>query len=330
MILRPDISNEEHPLYNSNYSINTNEIQDLFTNVKQWIGNQVPGGIIYGEARLGKSTAIDCLETMLRYEYGVTLPIFRMNMTSHVLNEKNFYQQFLSDVGHDFNKGTAYEKKERLINLFTFCAQEANSKKIILFIDEANFLEEREYDWLMDIYNRLMNKKIRMTTLLFGTTDILSKRKVFIQNNKQQLIGRFMVFEYHFHGIRDIKDLQICLASYDYMLKYPYDSEWTYTKYFFPETFEEGYRLSSDAETLFSCFEKISKSVNNKTKLEIPMQYVISTINICLKTYGADGEGMSKPGVKEWRTSVDNSGFLLAERAMLSFQEENNKKTKGA
>jgi len=148
--LRPVLLRNEHPIYNSNYAINTNEISELFSKVDKWISNQDPGAIIYGEARIGKTIAIDCLETMLRHEYGEGLPIFRLNMTSHILNEKNFYEQFLSDIGHAFNKGTAFDKKERLINLFTFCAMEAKCQRIILFIDEANYLEEREYAWLMD------------------------------------------------------------------------------------------------------------------------------------------------------------------------------------
>jgi hypothetical protein len=322
MLIRPVLQRYEHPLFNSNYEINTNEIVDLYNNVEKWINNQVPGGIIYGEARLGKSTAIACLETMLHHNYGEALPIFRMNMTSYILNEKTFYEQFLSDVGHELRKGTTYEKKERLINLFTFSALEAKSYKIILFIDEANYLEEKEYAWLMDIYNRLMLKHIRLTTLLVGTIDILNKKMYFIQNKQQQLIGRFMVFEYHFHGVKTPQDLQVCLASYDFMLKYPYGSEWTYTRYFFPECYEQGYRISDDAEILLECFDKISRSLNPNNRLEIPMQYVIASINICLKTYGADGLGLEKPSVKEWQSAVDDSGFLLAERTMLRLQKE--------
>lgn len=329
MIIRPVLQRREHPIYDSDYSINTNQINELYSNIIKWIDNQVPGGIIYGAARLGKSKAIECIETMLKNDYGEALPIFRMNMTSHILNDKNFYEQFLNDVGHELKKGTAFEKKERLINLFIFSAMEANSKKIILFIDEANYLEEKEYAWLMDIYNRLMLNHISLTTILVGTNEILNKKKGFIRNNQQQLIGRFMVFEYHFHGVKNPMDLQICMASYDYMLKYPYNSDWTYTKFFFPDAFELGYKLSSDAEILYNCFDKISREVNCDSKLEIPMQYIISSINICLKTYGADGVGLDRPTAKEWRNSVEDSGFLQAERAMLSLQKEADKlKTK--
>jgi hypothetical protein len=322
MEIRPVLQRREHPIYDSDYSVNTNAILALYSDLSKWIDNQSPGGIIYGKPRLGKTKAIECVMTMLSKEYSMTLPIFRMNMTFHKLNEKRFYEQFLDDVGHALaKKGTAFEKKERLINFLVYSAVEAKSKKIVLFIDEANYLEEKEYSWLMDIYNRLMLNHISLTTILVGTNEIIEAKNIFIKNKLQQLVGRFMVHEHQFFGVKSPQDLQICLASYDIMLKYPIDSEWTYTRYFFPESFKNGYRLSNDAEIIFNCFDKMSKG-NKNGHLEIPMQYVILTINICLKTYGSDGEGLLQPTSREWDEAVNFSGFLQAERILSKIQDD--------
>lgn len=322
MEVRPVLGKREHPVYDNDYSINTGAIIALFNDVSRWIDNQSPGGIIYGKPRLGKTKAIACITKLLRKEYNPDLPIFQLNMTFHKLNEKRFYEQFLNDIGNAFaSKGTTFEKKERLINYLLNCAREANSKKIILFIDEANYLEEKEYSWLMDIYNRLMINGIHMTTLLVGTSEVLVAKQVFIKHKLQQLVGRFMVQEHHFHGVRDVKDLQICLVSYDSLLKYPLGSEWTYTRYFFPEAYKNGYRLANDAELIFDCFERFNKELNLTGKLDIPMQYIILAINICLKDYGADKACLDRPGLKEWKASIVNAGYLQAERTNLQIEK---------
>lgn len=322
MEVRPVLAKREHPIYDNDYSINTDAIMALFNDVNRWIENQSPGGIIYGKPRLGKTKAIGCITKLLRKEYNPDLPIFQLNMTFHKLNEKRFYEQFLNDIGNTFAaKGTTFEKKERLINYLINCALEAKSKKIILFIDEANYLEEKEYSWLMDIYNRLQLNGIHMTTLLVGTSEVLVAKQMFIKRKLQQLVGRFMVHEHQFHGVREIKDLQICLASYDFFLKYPVDSDWTYTRYFFPEAYQNGYRLSNDAELIFDCFEKLNEEVNLTARLDIPMQYIILAINICLKDYGADKACLERPGLKEWKTAIINAGYLQAERTNVQIEK---------
>jgi hypothetical protein len=48
------------------------------------------------------------------------------------------------------------------------------------------------------------------------------------------------------------------------------------------------YRLNYDAGTIFNCFVELIEKAELNSEIEIPMQYVILTINICLKTYGAD------------------------------------------
>ena len=51
------------------------------------------------------------------------------------------------------------------------------------------------------------------------------------------------------------------------------------------------------------------------------MQYIILAINICLKDYGADKACLDKPGLKEWKASIVNAGYLQAERTNLQIEK---------
>lgn len=67
-----------------------------------------------------------------------------------------------------------------------------------------------------NIHNRLELSGIQLTVLLVGTEDILATKSMLIQTHKQQIIGRFMIKVHRFNSVRNIQDLQICLAINDY------------------------------------------------------------------------------------------------------------------
>lgn len=320
-IKRPEIKPKTHPVFTGAYSINTNAISTLYEDVSRWIDNRLPGGIIYGRPRIGKTRAIAFLSDMLRETYGKELPTYVLNMTMHKPNENFFYSEILKDIGHDlYDKGKATEKKDRIISYFIERAISTNLKLIVLFIDEANYMFEQDFIWLMDIHNRLERFGIRLTTLLVGTKDIIHLKSYFIKSNKQQIVGRFMIHEHRFLGVKNINDLQICLASYDFGAEYPEESGWTYTKYFFPDAYDDGFTLNSQAEVLYECYRTIMQENKFTGEFEIPMQYVTLTIDNCLRRYGSDGLSYKWISANEWRAAIIDSGFIEAENYNLMFE----------
>ena len=314
MIKRPILNTGEHPIETGAYYISTKEIENLYKKVSKWISNRAQGGIIYGRPRLGKTRAIKYVTHFLKNEFGDDLPIFTTLSYQHKPNENRFYTDLLRDVGHSaYSQGKAEVKKDRLIKYFIYHATNSKHKKIILFIDEAHMLYEQDYNWLMDIYNQLDRHSITFTVILVGQKELLFQKNSFIQSNKMQLIGRFMVQEYKFSGIKCVDDLRTCLDGYDTLSEYPEDSGYSYTRYFFPDAFYEGMKLSDHAELIFNQFKEIKAEYDIKGDLEIPMQYITLTIDNCLKTYGANGKGLYWPNIHEWKESIKLSGYIEAE-----------------
>lgn len=52
----------QHPIESGNYHIATNEILNLYNVINKWIKNRLPGGIVYGRPRLGKTRAIEYMK----------------------------------------------------------------------------------------------------------------------------------------------------------------------------------------------------------------------------------------------------------------------------
>lgn len=73
----------------------------------------------------------------------------------------------------------------------------------------------------MDIHNELDREGISLTALLMGQSELVHQRTAFIQTGKAQIVGRFMVHEYKFTGVKSADDLKTCFAGYDHETEFP-------------------------------------------------------------------------------------------------------------
>lgn len=235
--------NLDNYMISNEFNIVTSAIISLDKQVFKWISDGVPGAIIYGRPRIGKTRAILYIASVLKQKYGQELPVYILNSTEHIANDKYFYTELLKAVGHEeFDKGTVSMLKERLLNKLIADACNTQYRKIVLFIDEAYNISEKDFKWLIDIYNNLYLKNIHLYVFLVGSDELLARKRALIIAKQHQIVGRFMVEECHFHGIRTSKELSICLANYDKNMMFG-NRQIILTKEFFPEAFADGKRL---------------------------------------------------------------------------------------
>lgn len=311
---RPILPPGTHPVHEGTYTIPSNEINNLYEHVKQSLENRVPGTVIHGRPRLGKTRAIDYLSKTLPLDFP-NLPIYNILTKEHNKpNEDVFFSEVLKDVGHQlYSTGKAFAKRERLSSYLIEKAKAAGQRRTVFFIDDAQLLHEAHYKWLMDISNELDRHRISLTAFLVGQDELLNQRSVFFEEEKYQIIGRFMVAPYKFYGIREVNDLKECLICYDEDSIYPDGSGWSFTKYFYPEIFEDGFRLSSYADMLHNVFIELRREAGLRKQFEIPMQYLTRTIEYALKYFGCEGDNLRELTPLNWKKAIANSGFIQAE-----------------
>lgn len=298
------------------FNITTTAIMNLQSKIMSWLSNGTPGAIIYGRPRIGKTRAILYISNTLRLKYGSELPIYVLNATVHTPTDKFFYSELLKTIGHpEFEKGTATVLKERLINAMTMTACGTKSHKIILFIDEAYNFTEKDYKWLMDVYNNLNLRDIHLSVFLVGSEELKACKNSLILSRQHQIVGRFMVEESGFHGIISIKDITICLLNFDKPLRFGNENI-ILTQYYFPEAYEKGKRLTDSADELMHEFNKVMKEMNISVTSDIPMMYFINTVKYCLNEYGIRNKALYFPDAEAWRDSILNSGYVAAERLL--------------
>lgn len=122
-----------------------------------------------------------------------------------------------------------------------------------------------------------------------------------------------MVNEFEFMGITSERDATICMLSIDKPFSIDgSNKEVILSKLFFPLAYQEGRRLSNYAKDLWEAFE-IIKEKYNITINQILMKHFMDTIIYCMKKYGIYGKTLYEPTIKEWVTSIEECGFVLAQ-----------------
>lgn len=319
--IRPFIPKGTHPVETGKYLISTNEIDRMYQTVLQWIENQIPGAIIYGRPRLGKTRAITYLMNCLPQDFGKNMPIYHVRCRRYKQpNENSFFEDLLLAVGHSSAiQGKANVKRMRLLRFLVEQADSSSTNKVVFFIDDAQRLVEMHYDWLMDLFNELEQYGITLTTILVGQKELVYQRSAFISGEKFQIVGRFMSQEYQFKGMTTLTDLKVCLTGYDDYCEYPIDSKCSFTKYFFTDSFIRGYRLQHSAEELYQVFIDLRREHGLSQKVEIPMQYITLTIEYALKKFGSNGLNLTRIEKIQWEESIKNSGYIQSELYQTSY-----------
>ncbi|MCA1319375.1 ATP-binding protein [Sutcliffiella horikoshii] len=312
---RPSIPIGGHPVETGDYIIDTIAINEILEPMRHWIQMRVPGGIIYGAPRLGKTRAIKYIQNIFEYKYPNQWLNLRIKTRKRKTpNEDAFFEFFLKDVGHDlYSQGKAVAKRNRLSNFLMDKGDQTIRKQIVLFIDDAQRLTDIEFEWLMDIYNELDSFGITLTTILVGQNELTHRRSTYLTTAKQ-IVGRFMVHEERFYGVREMDELSYMLSSYDEITEFPVGSNCSYTNFFFPNGFNKGFRLENEAEYIWSSLLELRAENGINKKVEVPMHYLISIVNHVLLEYGANNvDNIDWPTKTLWKEAIKVSGFIHAE-----------------
>ncbi|NLD80602.1 MAG: ATP-binding protein [Smithella sp.] len=291
--------------------IKTKAIHQLSAELLDLLSTSTCGAIIYGRARIGKTRAMISVADSIRDKYGENFPVIMWDITDHAITEKNFYTTLLMAMGFEQipSSSTALALKERVLNTLSIMAYETPFKKVVIMLDEAWKFTEKDFSWLMDLYNNLNHKDILLTCFLFGTHELKDIKSEFKLRGKDQIIGRFMIKEYQFYGMKEAKELMLCLVFMDNMpIKCASgNSSIMINDFFFPDRGEAKFiNLASD---YWNAFMNVRRECKIAAE-DIPMKYFIDSFIILLQKYGRFGaDRVAFPTYQELVICIKESGY---------------------
>jgi hypothetical protein len=193
-------------------------------------------------------------------------------------------------------------------------AARAGSGVVLLFCDEAQRLNENEYEWLRDVHEALDRQQIKLFTFLVGQQELLAQKTGLQIANKTQIVARLMVEEMAFYGVRNADDVATCLLGYD-ETTYPQGNSWTFTRFYVPQAFDAGYRLANDAYVLWRAFEEAHNKACLPGRLEIPMESFVRAVEIVLKERELRDDAHYCPDPTMWTHAVRHCGYVQTRHA---------------
>lgn len=303
-------------LSRKNFYILTRRLVELKQKMEMWITVDIPGAIIYGNGRVGKTTAIRYLSDALGQSYGEHFPVIQWDITDHTPTEKQFYSSFMKaiDLPDPGSRDTALVLKTRIINSLCLLGNETKHRMIILLIDEASELDHKDFIWLMDLYNSLAHHDILLLTFMFGTFALKAMKESLKQRGEAQIIGRFMSKEYVFRGICDKEELEQCLLALDQPMKIDSldNREIILPQYFFPGAYDDGKYFGFELTPIFwEAYNKVKARNGIPLDSDIPMQYFLTPFKHCLTIFGKGGPKEKYfPEQKDLEECISESGYV--------------------
>lgn len=309
------IAADLHPIETGNYRIPTPAIETFHDLIMRCLRYRIPGALIYGPSRIGKTRAIEYLRLLLAETQPKITSYHTQAEHKPRHAEGPFFANLLEAVGYpDPDRGTNATKRLRLINKIKEACSRNGAGTVILFCDEAQRYDESEYEWLRDVHDHLDRLQIRLYTILVGQQELLSVKTSFQKARKTQIVARLMVEELAFFGIRNARDVATCLQGYD-TTEFPRASGWSFTRYYMRKAFQQGYRLVDDAATLWQAFEELHHACALPGPLEIPMESFTRAVEIVLKDAELRDRSSYRPDHEAWQGAVRRCGYVQSRQA---------------
>lgn len=305
-----------HPVITRGFHIATPPLRRAFKAATEIIASGAPGCAFVAFPRFGKTYASEYFDALLREAFPAT-PIILFCARHHTRMTE---RQFCTELLRQTSAGAILDRFDiplsQVSRAWWIRAAELQARKLIVIGDEMQCMTPDGYSWLLDVTNELHRLKLRTILILFGQPELVNLRSVFLHTNRGDILGRFLSRLYAFDGIASALDLRQVMHAYDdpTELEYPAGSNWSFTRFFVPQAYKQGWRLASCALECWEQFRKLSlqrlKSSERTGKLSIGMEWVAGAIQHFL-VYSADFDCPDiKVSPENWRHAIEKSGFL--------------------
>lgn len=243
-----------HPVELDTYVMPTNALEAFVNVCVGWINSNVVGALVPGLQRIGKSLAVDYFVANFRKWLGNSVGVVSAEVLFHKggISEGAFWGDLLKSLKRPAKKRSPEDRRELFVGRLLEAGSRSEKKKVIIFIDEAQLLDDSLFKLLMGVHNELWRiYKIKCVWILVGQPELETVASTFIAEGKRQIVGRFMVDTYVFQPLTGITDFKAAVECYDLHLHHPANGP-SFTAHFAPIPWAAGYRLASDADLIYA------------------------------------------------------------------------------
>ena len=276
-----DIAYTEHPVLSPDkLRLKTMAINKLAETLHRWLWTGSTGGIIVGESRVGKTTALWELMDALKTRSGMSIPTYYYTNGGRDQNTiRSVFRQLCWDVklpvkSHD----TIDHLCDRYVHYLAEKTIAADCPYSVLFVDEVQRLQPKQLNAFAEIYDRLRMLGVALTVVpVCNQLESADLFEILEAPQYAHVRGRFFVQGANFRGLTSQEEVRYCLKQYD-TLHFPEEGP-TYTEFFLPDAASQGWRLESLSRDIWGVFREYQ---SNYQLDSWPMKYFTTTMKMLL------------------------------------------------
>jgi hypothetical protein len=310
--LVPDCVDMAHPVVRKVYSLFTPPIEELVDTCGAWIDGRVKGGTIYGPSQFGKSSGVDhwlgqLLEERLKER--VSLIIWTHQDHGSSTSPGGFHSKLLKAASDGaFARGNATKTLHRLIERFIELAYSNEGHFIVVVIDEAQGMSEKEWLWLVQLHSTLEAEGVQLCVISIASFQFNERPRDLAMTGSAHAAARFMLHDRQFRGLQNAEEIGFVLKGYDEDSEWPLGSGLSYSAGLAPRAFAEGFRISNYSHQLWDLLhECLPKGYSGKS--EFPMQSIaLAARYVLLRVAGSGSNWQNSVALQSWRDGVISSG----------------------
>lgn len=303
---------KNHPVVTRDYSLFTPSIEEMVGTVAGWIDDQVDGATIFGPSRFGKSSAVDhWLQELLSQRCGGHVPMVVWSHTDSGGSSSvgRFHAHLLHASKHPLAKAarSPLDRQHMLIERWAELASNGGGRFLVLVIDEAQGMTQREWLWLVELHSLLEKERIRLCVFSIASLQVFDEPVGMALSGGAHVAARFMLASAPFHGIRSVDELRFVLAGYDEDTEWPKRSGVSYTAGLAPDAWACGFRMAKHAEGLMQAMVD-ELPAKYEGPIEFPMKTVAQAARHALLRVAGGADPNDVMSNVSWRRIVAGCG----------------------
>ncbi|MDR8032108.1 ATP-binding protein [Burkholderia cenocepacia] len=320
MVTSPDTSGplvaahipRDHPVVTRDYSLFTIAIHDMAERIGSWLDDQVDGATIFGPSRFGKSSAVDhWLQRLLSERHGGFVPLVIWSHTDSGSSQAvgSFYAHLLEASGHWLAQArrSPMERQTMLIERWIELAAQGGGRFLVLVIDEAQGMSQREWLWLVELHSLLEKQRIRLCVFSIASLQFFDEPFGMALAGSAHVAARFMLAAEPFHGVRTTDELAYVMRGYDEGSEWPPGSGRSFTAGLAPRPWAGGLRMEHHAGALMQAMlDRLPPRYAGP--IDFPMKTVAQSCRHILLRIAGGADVDAVTTADAWRATVDGCG----------------------
>lgn len=303
-----------HPVVTREYSLFTPAIARMVDRVAGWIDDQVDGATIFGPSRFGKSSAVHhWLQALLSERHGGHVPmVVWSHSESGASSPGQFHSHLLHASRHPLAKAvrSPMNRQEMLVERLALLADQGGGRFVVLVIDEAQSMTQREWMWLVELHSRLELERLRLCVFSVASVQVFDEPVGMAMTGGAHVAARFMLSSEKFNGVRGVDELRYVLAGYDDGAEWPKGSGLSFTQGLAPRAWEEGFRMAALAEPLQQAMVDALPE-RYEGPIEFPMRSVAMSARHALLRIAGGADPSDLMAVSTLRSIVEGTGHTM-------------------